>query len=295
GAISVGKGLSLAGVKRLESSGLSEAIGGGLTHPLTHGFSYAIARAKAGGSLPSTITLPRQASIAGATSAVLAYNARSNSFEEFLDSKGRRLYQVVDRNRDGVVEAMKLNHSDGDAAWDGDGKRDGSVLIRGYVVSGQRAFVGTANGDVLIGNALANTLQGLAGDDDLQGGLSRDILNGGLGDDSLDGGLGADRITGGRGSDVIVYRRVDESTPDDTDTVTLDRFDRFDLRALDGDSALAGQQTFQFIGSQAFSGVAGELRATRSLLAADTDGDRQADLLIKLKGNVLLDSSNLLL
>ncbi|MFM8259352.1 MAG: hypothetical protein ACKN83_05945 [Vulcanococcus sp.] len=112
---------------------------------------------------------------------------------------------------------------------------------------------------MLIGNALANTLQGLAGDDDLQGGLSRDIVNGGLGDDSLDGGLGADRITGGQGSDVIVYRRVDESTPDDADTVWLDRFDRFDLRALDADSALAGQQSFQFIGSQAFSGVAGAI------------------------------------
>ena len=45
----------------------------------------------------------------------------------------------------------------------------------------------------------------------------------------------------------------------------------------------------------AFSGTAGELRATRSVLEADLNGDSLADFAVNLRSNTLISSNNLML
>ena len=71
--------------------------------------------------------------------------------------------------------------------------------------------------------------------------------------------------------------------------------DRFVFSSFDGDSVTEGQQKLTFIGKSTFSSVAGELRATRSVLEADLNGDSIADFAINLRGNTLISSSNLVL
>lgn len=103
-------------------------------------------------------------------------------------------------------------------------------------------------------------------------------------------GGSADRLTGGAGADIFQYRAVTDSTAAAPDSI-LDfetGVDKLDLSLMDGDSLTAGDQSFTFVGSAAFSGVAGELRAERDTdtsnwtVQADTNGDGQVDLTILL-------------
>ena len=59
-----------------------------------------------------------------------------------------------------------------------------------------------------------------------------------------------------------------------------------DLKAVDADAGTRGNQDFDFIGAASFSGTPGELRigAGGRLVLGDTDGDRAADLFIRLAG-----------
>jgi serralysin len=77
--------------------------------------------------------------------------------------------------------------------------------------------------------------------------------------------------------------------------VKFGKGDRFVFSSFDADTITEGQQKLRFIGKQAFSGVAGELRATRSALEADLNGDSLADFAVNLRGNSLISSSNLVL
>lgn len=75
----------------------------------------------------------------------------------------------------------------------------------------------------------------------------------------------------------------------------LGKTDRFVFSSFDGDSTTEGQQKLFFIGKQAFSGLAGELRASRSLLEADLDGDGISDFALNLRGGHVLERSNLVI
>jgi len=77
--------------------------------------------------------------------------------------------------------------------------------------------------------------------------------------------------------------------------VKFGKEDRFVFSSFDGGSTTEGQQKLSFIGKSTFSGVTGELRATRSVLEADLNGDSIADFAINLRGNTLISSSNLVL
>jgi Ca2+-binding RTX toxin-like protein len=169
------------------------------------------------------------------------------------------------------------------------------VVDPGFFGSGERIITGTKRGDSLIGNVLANIISGLKGNDWLVGDLGNDILKGSRGKDGLYGGEGADLITGGKDRDRIYYTDASESTIDQRDTVKFGKVDRFVFSSFDGDSTTEGQQMLSFIGKQAFSGTAGELRATRSVLEADTNGDGLADFAVNLNGNALITASNLVL
>lgn len=170
---------------------------------------------------------------------------------------------------------------------------------------GTSAISGTGNdGDnVLYGNVAANRLVGLAGRDTIYGGGGADTLHGGDGADFLHGGAGADTLAGDAGADKFDFDSIAESGRDATarDLIldfTLAQGDRIDLATIDANSTVAGNQAFAFIGTRAFSGVSGELRyvaaasvSGTTLIEADINGDRSADMTIGLSGRIDLTSS----
>jgi len=139
----------------------------------------------------------------------------------------------------------------------------------------------------------------------LFGGAANDTLIGGAGADLIQGALGADEISGGGGADVFRYQSTADSTGAAGATDRILDFtpgtDRIDLGRIDADSAAAGDQAFTWIGSEAFSGLAGQLRAYDSgplwYVEADTDGDGHADLVIglNLQGETPLGAGDFIL
>ncbi len=96
------------------------------------------------------------------------------------------------------------------------------------------------------GNGLANTMIG------------------GAGNDTLTGGTGADTMTGGSAADVFRFAAVADSAVGAADIImdfSVPDGDILDLSAIDAASGLVGNQAFVFIGSAAFSGAKGEIRA----------------------------------
>jgi Ca2+-binding RTX toxin-like protein len=132
--------------------------------------------------------------------------------------------------------------------------------------------------DKLTGNDAANRLDSGAGDD---------TLSGGGGNDLLIGGAGADVLTGGEGADTFRFAAGDSGVGIGRDTVT-------DFQKGSDKIELAGASSF--IGSNAFTGTAGEVRSAASsgqtVVELDSNGDRIADLQILLSGDVQLDYSD---
>jgi Ca2+-binding RTX toxin-like protein len=121
------------------------------------------------------------------------------------------------------------------------------------------------------------------------GGAGHDTLTGGDGADVLIGGGRSDALTGGGGADTFRYDSVSDSTVATPDLIGdfQTRLDRIDLGRIDADAGTAGDQAFSWIGSNAFSGAAGELRVVADQgyqrIEGDTDGDGKADLVIVLQ------------
>ncbi|HEY7382102.1 MAG TPA: calcium-binding protein [Beijerinckiaceae bacterium] len=165
--------------------------------------------------------------------------------------------------------------------------------------TGDDTLIGANGNDILKGGSGRDTLGGGNGNDQLFGESGNDVLTGGLGDDRLDGGLGNDVLTGGRGRDVLIGRAgrdifnfdFSNESPRGTgrDTVVFQHSegDRIDLRSIDADRDTSGNQAFHFIGGASFSGADGELRFRNGVLQGDTNGDRVADLEIRVVGTLL--------
>ncbi|PSJ38357.1 calcium-binding protein [Allosphingosinicella deserti] len=123
----------------------------------------------------------------------------------------------------------------------------------------------------------------------MRGGAGDDRLLTGGGDDQLIGGAGHDQLFGGAGSDTFKYLDVSESTTAKRDVIgDFAKGDLIDLSKVDAiDGGGSSNDIFHFIGAAAFSGTAGELRATYGpgpeygwLVEGDTNGDGAADLSI---------------
>jgi Ca2+-binding RTX toxin-like protein len=120
------------------------------------------------------------------------------------------------------------------------------------------------------------------------GGGGHDVFVGGAQGDLIYGGGGADTLTGGAGADTFQYRSHSDSAIGAGDRITdfVSGTDRIDLSFIDADAGAAGNQAFTFLGSGAFTGHAGELRAVFDSgasswsVAGDVDGDGNADFLI---------------
>ena len=118
---------------------------------------------------------------------------------------------------------------------------------------------------------------------ELNGGGGNDTIIGTAGDDLIVGGGGADVLTGNGGADTFVFPTQFQSSALYSDTITdMGADDTIDLSAIDANSGLAGDQAFVWIGTDAFSKTAGELRydATLGAILGDVTGNGRADLQI---------------
>ncbi|HTV71707.1 MAG TPA: calcium-binding protein [Rhizobiaceae bacterium] len=144
------------------------------------------------------------------------------------------------------------------------------------------------------GNTLANRITGSALANKLDGGSGNDTLLGLGGNDILVGGLGKDLMTGGPGRDIFDFNKISESVVGvNRDVITDFRRgtnvtgDDIDLSTIDASTKLAGNQAFAWLGSAAFSNVAGQLRfddlGATCLVQGDVNGDGEADFEISVK------------
>jgi hypothetical protein len=158
------------------------------------------------------------------------------------------------------------------------------TLNDGNVTGANRLTVtggGLRSNESMIVNGSAETSGTLR----LIGGAGDDTLTGGAGNDIIFGGLGLDQLEGRGGSDIFVFTSTAESTGAGDLVLEFDQTDLIDLSAIDADVNTPGHQSFTFIGSAAFSGVAGQVRFDGAILFrvyVDTDGDSSADMAIQL-------------
>jgi len=180
----------------------------------------------------------------------------------------------------------------GNKLW-GNGGHD---LLCGRI--GNDTLAGGGQADRLFGGKGNDRLFGGPGHDRLFGGPGHDRLFGGNGNDRLNGGAWHDRLTGGPGHDTFIFNSPAHS---DGDRITdfTHGIDIIDLAPIDADCGTAGNQAFCFIGGNAFSGQAGELRvftdAGHTDISGDVNGDGHGDFSINLNGIVTVGAGDLLL
>ncbi len=183
-----------------------------------------------------------------------------------------------------------------DAGWDVVQATIDHVLADNVeeLVLGGAGRDGTGNvlGNILRGSGSNNVLSGLGGADTLRGSGGRDTLLGGNGEDLLDGGVGKDTMTGGAARDVFQFRDGDFGATRALADVITDfshaDAEKINLNLVDANVIAGGNQAFAFIGSGAFTGVAGQLHyaqaAGNTYVEGDTNGDGLADFVIALTG-----------
>jgi len=216
----------------------------------------------------------------------------SGSDTYIVDDRLDRVRETVDQGTDTIISSVSYT---------------ASANVEMLMLSGTTAVIanGNALANTLVGNDVANTLKGNDGADVLRGMGGKDSLQGGADADVLDGGAGNDILNGGLGADRFVFDQPGLATS--TATASAERImdfshaqgDRIDLHAIDANGPLAGDAAFTFIGSAAFSHVAGQLRAaeigTNTFLFGDMNGDTKADFVIRLDGHVDLVAADLIL
>lgn len=209
------------------------------------------------------------------------------------------VYAKVDYRLPDHVETLRLGAAD--------------LNVHGNALDNR--MVGSAGADNISGGAGNDSIQGMDGNDTLRGEEGKNNLNGGTGNDrlfggddgdtliggdgadqiwggarkdSIEGGVGDDLLAGGGGADLFVFR--DESFGDQdviADFSSKDG-DKIGLSLLDANLGTDTNDAFRFVGTNAFSGHAGELRFEQNadgvVCAADMTGDGLADLTITLTG-----------
>jgi Ca2+-binding RTX toxin-like protein len=175
----------------------------------------------------------------------------------------------------------------------------GSVGVVVGLVAGTGSG-GDAQGDTLSG---IENLSGSQGHDSLVGTSGANTLQGWNGNDVLTGAGGKDTLTGGAGADRFVYGGVGQSVVGaDADRITdfsHAQADKIDLSAIDASIAASGNQPFQFIGADLYTGVAGQLRyasdGATTTIAGDVNGDGSSDFHIQLTGAIALVAGDFML
>lgn len=201
----------------------------------------------------------------------------------------------------------------------------GTGNITGTGNAGANTIQGNTGNNRLTGNAGADTLRGGAGLDTLDGGLGNDLLQGdqgndlligldgndrllgGAGNDNLQGGAGIDTLVGGVGTDVLwggaqadvfVFTSPGESRPGlqrDRIGDFVSGLDDLDLRGIDANAGVAGNQAFRLTANQAAHAVWAVDSGANTLLRGDVNGDGNADFEILLLGVSSLTAQDLML
>lgn len=169
--------------------------------------------------------------------------------------------------------------------------------------AGTDTLSGGLGNDRLDGGIGADALYGEAGNDTLTGGADGDFLLGGDGNDRLIGGAAKDALNGGLGADTFAFARGDTAaaaaTADAITDFSQTEGDRIDLSLIDARSTVSGNQAFTFVGTAAFTRVAGQLRFAQTggdtYVQGDTNGDGTADFWIKLNGLTSLKAADFVL
>ena len=135
----------------------------------------------------------------------------------------------------------------------------------------------------LTGSALANNISGNDGVNVLRGGGGNNSLSGLDGNDILEGGTGKDNMSGGAGIDTFRFTSALQSSVGTADELLdfTSGTDKIDLVLIDARSGTPGDDAFTWIGANAFSNTAGELRAqafgSTIHIFGDINGDSVAD------------------
>ena len=165
------------------------------------------------------------------------------------------------------------------------GTMDGSVDL-GKGADLFKGWFGAVDGEIHGGIGF-DTIGGGAGEDVIFGDNGNDVLKGGGGHDILTGGTGRDTLRGGLGDDSFNFNSVNDSAAGAQRDHIVDfeqGEDVIDVSTIDANAGVGGNQAFTFIGTTAFSGTAGELRAynsgTDSKVSVDRDGDGNGDFSI---------------
>lgn len=146
---------------------------------------------------------------------------------------------------------------------------------------------GGAGNDQIVGRGGKDRLYGDSGDDRVDGGPENDILFGGDGRDTLIGGTGIDVQYGGKGADRFIFQSEHESVRPHPDTIgdfSRSEGDKIDLSKIDAVRGGA-DNGFTFIGTNAFTGVAGQLAVRAGAngiweVLGDVNGDKVADFFL---------------
>lgn len=114
------------------------------------------------------------------------------------------------------------------------------------------------------------------------------------------GGGGQDDLTGGKGADTFDFKALSEmgltsATWDHILDFSAAQGDRIDLSTLDADTTVAGNQSFNFIGSASFT-AAGQLRydTASGVLYGSVDADPDAEFAIELVGSPAFTADELI-
>jgi Ca2+-binding RTX toxin-like protein len=215
-----------------------------------------------------------------------------------------RSSEIYDASRfDGLAEGMvaKLGRGwlelpTGDKVW---------PFLRDGVLGTEQAdtLIGNENDNSLTGRGGDDLIRGKDGDDLLQGTAGNDTLSGGDGDDTLIGGTGSDTLRGRAGADQFVFNDIGDSKAGDGERDVVSDFeagtDTLDLAGMDANAGLDGDQAFTFLGTDPFTGTAGELRTRivgdNVVLEGDVDGDGVADFEIFFRGPLVFEDGDIIL
>jgi Ca2+-binding RTX toxin-like protein len=153
--------------------------------------------------------------------------------------------------------------------------------VENLTLTGSGAINGT-------GNTLNNVITGNSGNN---------ILDGGTGADSLIGGTGSDLLYGGADSvrDVFIFNSIAESKTGSTRDKVYDfrtKVDDLDLRGIDANTKLTGNQEFSFSTTTAransvwykAANLDGNTNTKEIIVYGDVNGDAKADFEIGLMG-----------
>jgi serralysin len=162
-----------------------------------------------------------------------------------------------------------------------------------YTESATGVAVNLTTGIGIGGNAAGDILIGI---ENISGSQFNDILIGNAGANALVALNGKDTLTGNAGADRFLFTAVGETPVGANRDIITDfnhsQGDRIELAAIDANTVVAGNQAFAFIGSGAFTNVAGQLRfaasGTDTIVAGDVNGDGVADFNIQLTGVIAL-------